>query len=129
MQQQPDNNTLPLPLWKLLNEKRIGGEWMAKTYGNGINNRIETNDTHCYIIADCYNNVRESKKWMLEDITPEQSEVNAQYTALAVNNLDKIATSLQKLIFIADIWAEENNPSQNAKKEIAEAKKALANIS
>lgn len=86
------NEKQATPLYKKLNVERTQGEWMAKTYGEKFNNRIETNDANCHTIADCYH---ENFKGHRESIEAWQSQSNAEYISLAVNNLENLAEALQ----------------------------------
>lgn len=77
------------PLWKVLNEQRTQGEWQLSE--NEDNKELVTRVSNGLITAnfECdYFNSKHSKG---------ETTANAQYTALAVNNLHILAEALEKL--------------------------------
>ena len=80
------------PLYKVLNEQRTQGQW-----GYGEYKGSESYKAH--IIGD-YSNEIAKFYWQTENNksnNDKQSEANAQYTALAVNNLHHLAEALEKI--------------------------------
>jgi len=72
------------PLWKQLNEQRTQGEWFVKSI-----------------------NIESEIGWNVATINPfapehSNSEANAQYTALAVNNLAALAEALERFVNFVD---------------------------
>lgn len=102
------SKTTTKPLYKRLNEERTQGEWGISKDGCDI----ETTDSAKLGILAVY------------AISKEKDKANAQYTALAVNNLHKIAEALEKIKELSSEW------DSNTHNQITEiAKEALNNIS
>jgi len=126
----PQSNT-PSPLWRELNEKRSGNKWYATSRnpntGEWVIQTTDTSNNRTGYIADT------SAKYIHADSFDDSkkiAEANAQYTALAVNNLASLAEALEGLLssYRADfktITGAELNDTEAVKK----AKAALASIS
>lgn len=98
------------PLYKVLNEKRLKGDWIA--YPKGITNKE-------YGVSVFFDYGIES-------------DTDTKYTALAVNNLAPIAEALELIIKrIDDNWELITSGTQNGIKTalLSEAKEALKRIS
>lgn len=133
-----ENKTNSTPLWRELNEKRTQGifivdgdmiictdnpETYPKAYNDGIvifENATAENTTDESIVAHF-----------------AQQPANKKYTALAVNNLARLAEALEGLLFKIDTKYEERPTSTGANVmhklkcdvEYQKAKEALAAIS
>ncbi len=101
------------PLWKELNEKRTQGEWIIR---HNIGYRITPKDSGKYIAA-----INHTTGWV------QESQANAQYTALAVNNLHHLAEALETLINVN--LNNINVLSRSEKEALIRAKEALNRIS
>lgn len=79
------------PLWQRLNEERTQGEWSAFFDGEkgGIDYEFEVQKG---------TNIFERYDFVSFDNMDGRSERNAQYTALAVNNLASLAEALHELL-------------------------------
>jgi len=102
----------PQPLYKVLNEKITQGNW--STLNNGRDIYSDTGD----LIMECFGNY---------NITNEEDIVNAQYTALAVNNLANVADALAEMINISQQREKLHSPYEAASLKLAkEALKAIS---
>ncbi len=107
------------PKYKVLNEQRTQGEWYSKAALSSDFTYIRYVTTEKGIIA----NIRHRKELeLLENLA------NAEYTALAVNNLHHLAEALEDMIGLWQSLSEVLPPTKN---EVAfsKAKEALARIS
>ena len=76
------------PLYKVLNEGRLNAPFIAKGDKIFIDNCLNSTATfHSYKDGDAY----------IIEISEQQAEANAQYTALAVNNLHHLAEALEEV--------------------------------
>ena len=112
-----ENKTNSNPLWRELNESRTQGEWA--TSGD-----VQIRHKQRSILIAQYH------KHLEANMPYAETKANAQYTALAVNNLAHLAEALQGLLssYRADfktITGGELNDTEAVKK----AKEALAAIS
>ncbi len=110
------------PLYKVLNEKRLNDNW--KGYADATK---EDGGYTATIMSDGHTWTTTIMCYMFGH-TKEQSEANAQYTALAVNNLASMAEALENFIN----WADESNMSKLSLYDrgvISKAKEVLKRIS
>lgn len=97
-------NTETKPLYKILNEARTGGIWETSKFKEGDYSLCE----------------EDAGDMIAEGFT----EANAQYTALAVNNLASVADALAELYALAYQWANDKEDET-----LVKAKEALKRIS
>ena len=104
------------PLWQRLNEERTPKEWVLQGMGSDKYLRQDNNGGVLCEFTD-YTSVTFLSK--------QEFEANAQYTALAVNNLHHLAEALEELIEVfKGAWATEKD-----KETYNKAKEALSRIS
>lgn len=85
------NNTQTAPLWKVLNEQRNNDEvWEARGR---------------FIESSEYGTIAQFDKGY------SGNKEDAQYTALAVNNLHRLAEALEEALDQLESWNPEGNPS------------------
>lgn len=90
------------PLYKVLNEKRTGGEW-----GMYISEKGKDGCSRAYINSSFPHDMYETictMSGLNGNEAGENAKINAQYTALAVNNIAHLAEALEGLM---------NNPMPN----------------
>ena len=105
------------PLYRQLNKERTQGEWKHKSLSNG-HEEIQT-DTFVY----------ESGNTIFEvNYDNPNYEANAQYTALAVNNLSSLAEALEECIKVMTPYENLFNAAQE-RAALIQAKEALLKIS
>jgi hypothetical protein len=76
------------PLYKVLNSKRTQGEWVPNDYS-----KSNIFEPHFEVSSP------ETKRKVFDTpVVESEDEANAQYTALAVNNLHILAEALEKII-------------------------------
>lgn len=103
-----------MKLYQQLNEQRTQGEWVDVL--NPISAEYEVVCSHCDIAV--FNGINSSV-----DCT------NAQYTALAVNNLHHLAEALENMLGCYDNPMSRRNMNEFQKEAIETAKQALSRIS
>lgn len=86
------------PLYKVLNEQRTQYNWVSGRHigGTTFKSHIIT-EPHSIEVCKFY--YQESEQKECED---NQAQANAQYTALAVNNLHHLAEALQMAVYLED---------------------------
>lgn len=117
-----ENETTALPLYKRLDEERTQGEWMVVRYPDL--------ETPYYIeVEGRIKEIIEFNQVLIDDknIAPKEPQANAQYTALAVNNLSSLADTLQAII--DNSFDVSNSYVTVSKALIEQAKAALSAIS
>lgn len=80
------------PLWKVLNEKRTQGKWIFKNQGS-----LPDDEGRLLCLRSELNSGYISQFQQIGE-HKNDAEANAQYTALAVNNLHLLAQALQDLL-------------------------------
>lgn len=98
-----DNKTSTVPLYKDLKSRITPGEWQSAdnhVEGNNYNHTILSNGTK--VVADVirhnFKKFGKSKFKTKDKLNPcNEAKANAEYTALAVNNLHHIAEALENL--------------------------------
>ena len=104
------------PLYKVLNEQRTQGVWEA-IQGDSMNRyQIVTPDM---TISDV----------LAIDIPDEEGEANAQYTALAVNNLAPLAKVLEECLSEFETHHDSDDKDSTTYHLISKVKQALSKIS
>ena len=120
------------PLYQRLNEQRTNGNWSISP----LDGRIVTYPTNQSISAPigvmtpCYT----KSKHIFSETDIEKVKANAEYTALAVNNLHLLAEALEKAMQIIERLDEEysdatDRHSSYTRGEYNSLKEALARIS
>jgi len=97
------------PLYKVLNEQRTKGEWFEE-YDNDEFGQFYS------IFAGEGENVFRYPYRIVKD---EEYKANAQYTALAVNNLHLLAEALEGVIRVADRKTDEFDKAKEALSKIS----------
>lgn len=118
------------PLYQQLNEQRTQGEWEVSSFLTG-----DEYATNILVPVSCTNEnekrvcMRAELQTLYWDI--EKSEANAQYTALAVNNLHHLAEALAGLIGFLETYPPyfEDGKSMATDIDLETAKQALSRIS
>jgi len=111
-----------IPFWKLLNEKRTSGIYIVDD-----NLIVATDKPETY--PEYYNDGIVIREMATKDNTTdenivahfEQSRLNAQYTALAVNNLASLAEALEKIV------NEASNPDKEDAEGLAQSMDFILN--
>ena len=110
------------PLWRELNEDRTQGEWKVEKYpAVGYPNVIKSEFTSSHVALM-------GLPTEGEDNTVE-AEANAKYTALAVNNLARLAEALETALARLGTFAESNAWDPEDEQAYNIAAKALEAIS
>ena len=114
-----NTTTQPLPLYKRLDEGRTKGEWIVDKF-DSAKIMVDT-DTLCAYVASF-----EFENYSIPAI-------NAQYTALAVNNLascgDAMDETINRLQYCIDLWEMPDEAVAMIKGEIDNLNSALSRIS
>ena len=99
------------PLYKVLDANRTQGNWTVEHKESiySLPNKLITRyDGNCHVSS-------------------QEDKANAQYTALAVNNLAKIADALQHFVSISEQRQQQHSPYEAATLNMAkEALKAIS---
>lgn len=122
----------PLPLYKRLNEERTQGEWVHG-WGNGITGPTTPN-MNPFVSKRKIDIVSLGKCTICcfplpENESTKQMTANAQFTALAVNNLAALAEALEGVISRLATFTESNAWEQEDQDALDIAEAALARIS
>jgi len=120
------------PLYKVLNEERTQGTLMLykKVLPNnhlsiGVTSTNDKGATHTILSAENYSSLDID----IKDEWTKKAEINAKYTALAVNNLANVADALQRMYDAALLMANYKQEIQFFDNLLNEAKEALKAIS
>lgn len=109
------NNTTTQPLYKRLNEQRTQGEWK-----HDIDRNKQEIFTSTFKGRSCIMSAETRHSF---HVGTDQSEANAKYTALAVNNLHHLAEALEALTK----WVTHNTDATPT--ALINAREALSRIS
>lgn len=128
-----NNNTMKQdikPLWQRLNEERTQGEWLYQ-----LTSMHKMQDAK-YSISEKSTPIKEIASFLtnrnLYDLRSDEvrydvgvTKANAQYTALAVNNLASLAESLEGFIH----WWDNSGQPDECRNNAMRAKESLNKIS
>ncbi len=87
------------PLYRVLDEQRNQGEWSYYRHTHGTEFKAAILNNHANEICKFYWQETQEKESVIPDT---KAAANAQYTALAVNNLSPLAEMLEKIYNIED---------------------------
>ena len=118
-------NQQPQPLWKVLNEQRTRGKWICDN--TQVCSGIEITDE---TIFDGQPSNEYPTVWERNNL---EAKANAAYTALAVNNLSRLAEALEDVtkeyISCLKLLAETTKTVYSENNVVIAAKKAMQAIS
>jgi len=123
-----DNKTSTVPLYKELKSRITPGEWIP-TQEFHLKETHPINENQIFITTDDLETIAILETSEFSSI--QQNEANAEYTALAVNNLHHIAEALKEMIQYLE-WREDfaiEDADEGNENVYTKAKEALKRIS